>query len=70
LHPDSDISASGYYYPIGRQPRLCRACKRAGPPCGGQQGKIADFGTQAGLTYLPCRELAVLGNIWEKIFQK
>jgi hypothetical protein len=78
LHPDSDISASGYYYPIGAnrdfvglasEPALLAAVNKALSELQAE-GKIADFGTQAGLTYLPCRELAVLGNIWEKIFQK
>jgi len=34
------------------------------------EGKIADLGKQAGLTYLPPREPAILDNIWEKIFEK
>ena len=78
LHPDSDISASGYYYPIGAnrgfvalasEPTLLAAVNKALSELQAE-GKIADFGTQAGLTYLPSREPAVLGNIWEKIFQK
>ena len=78
LHPDSGISASGYYYPIGAnrgfvalasEPTLLAAVNKALAELQAE-GKIADFGTQAGLTYLPPREPAILGNIWEKIFQK
>jgi ABC-type amino acid transport substrate-binding protein len=78
LHPDSGISASGYYYPIGAnrgfvalasEPTLLAAVNKALAELQAE-GKVADFGTRAGLTYLPPQEPAILGNIWEKIFQK
>lgn len=34
------------------------------------EGKIAEFGKQAGLTYLPPREPAILGDVWGKIIQR
>jgi len=34
------------------------------------EGKIAEFGKQAGLTYLPPREPAILGDVWMKIIQR
>jgi hypothetical protein len=78
LHPGSGISASGYYYPIGAnrgyvalasEPALLEAVNKALAELQAE-GKIAEFGKQAGLTYLPPREPAILGNVWEKIFQR
>jgi ABC-type amino acid transport substrate-binding protein len=77
-HPDTGLSASGYYYPIGAnrgyvtlagEPALLSAVNKA---LGDLQdeGKIAQFAGQTGLTYLPPREPAILGNIWEKIIQR
>ena len=77
-HPDASVSASGYYYPIGAnrgyvtlasEPTLLAAVNKALSDLQAE-GKIADFGKQAGLTYLPPREPAVLGNVWQKIIQK
>ena len=34
------------------------------------EGKIAEFGKQAGLTYLPPREPVILGDVWMKIIQQ
>lgn len=34
------------------------------------EGKIAEFGKRAGLTYLPPHEPAILGNVWDKIIQR
>jgi ABC-type amino acid transport substrate-binding protein len=77
-HPDSPLSATGYYYPIGAnrgyvmlasEPALLAAVNKALSDLQAE-GKIADFGKQAGLTYLPPREPAILGNVWEKIIQK
>ena len=77
-HPDTGLSASGYYYPIGAnrgyvslasEPELLSAVNKA---LGDLQaeGKIAEFASQSGLTYLPPREPAILGNVWEKIIQR
>ena len=33
-------------------------------------GTIAELGRAAGLTYLPPREPAILGDVWLKILQK
>jgi ABC-type amino acid transport substrate-binding protein len=77
-HPDTAITPSGYYYPIGANrgyvglasdPALIEAINTA---LGGlaADGKIAEFGKQAGLTYLPPREPAILGDVWMKIIQR
>jgi ABC-type amino acid transport substrate-binding protein len=77
-HSDTALSASGYYYPIAAnrgyitlasEPALLAAVNKALSDLQAE-GKIADFGKQAGLTYLPPREPAILGNVWEKIIQK
>ncbi|WP_458146759.1 hypothetical protein [Bradyrhizobium sp. UFLA05-109] len=31
---------------------------------------IAEFGKQAGLTYLPPHEPAILGDVWKQIIQR
>jgi ABC-type amino acid transport substrate-binding protein len=77
-HPDTRLAASGYYYPIGANrgyvglagdPDLLVAVNKA---LTGLQadGTIADLGRAAGLTYLPPREPAVLGDVWRQILQK
>lgn len=77
-HPDTAISASGYYYPIGANrgyvglasdPALIEAVNKALTELGAE-GKIAEFGKQAGLTYLPPREPAILGDVWKLIIQR
>lgn len=77
-HPDTTISASGYYYPIGANrgyvglgsdPDLIETVNKALTDLGAE-GRIAEFGKQAGLTYLPPREPAILGDIWGKIIQR
>ena len=78
VHPDSRLVASGYYYPIGANrgyvglagdPDLLLAVNKA---LTGLQadGTIADLGRAAGLTYLPPREPAILGDVWRQILQK
>jgi ABC-type amino acid transport substrate-binding protein len=77
-HPDTRLAASGYYYPIGANrgyvglagdPDLLVAVNTA---LTGLQadGTIADLGRAAGLTYLPPREPAILGDVWRQILQK
>jgi hypothetical protein len=34
------------------------------------EGKIAEFGREAGLTYLPPREPTILGDVWKQIIQQ
>ncbi len=77
-HPDSAIAASGYYYPIGANrgyvalasdPALLAAVDKALADLT-MDGKIAEFGKQAGLTYLPPREPAILGDVWAQIIQR
>jgi ABC-type amino acid transport substrate-binding protein len=77
-HPDTAITASGYYYPIGANRGyvglasdgpLIEAVNKALTELAAE-GKIAAFGGQAGLTYLPPREPAILGDVWTKIIQR
>jgi ABC-type amino acid transport substrate-binding protein len=77
-HPDSKIIASGYYYPIGvnrgyvglaADPALLVAVDKALADLQAA-GTIAGLAQAAGLTYLPPREPAILGDVWQKIFQK
>lgn len=77
-HPDTTITASGYYYPIGANrgyvglasdPALIEAANNALTDLAAE-GKIAEFGKQAGLTYLPPREPAILGDVWRQIIQR
>jgi ABC-type amino acid transport substrate-binding protein len=77
-HPDTAISASGYYYPIGANrgyvglgsdPALIEAVNKALADLAAG-GMVAEFGKQAGLTYLPPREPAILGDVWTKIIQR
>jgi len=77
-HPDTRLAASGYYYPIGANrgyvglasdPDLLAAVNKA---LTGLQadGTVADLARAAGLTYLPPREPAILGDVWRQILQK
>lgn len=77
-HPDTAITASGYYYPIGANRgyvglasdgALIEAVNKVLSDLAAD-GKIAEFGKQAGLTYLPPREPAILGDVWTKIIQR
>lgn len=77
-HPDTAITASGYYYPIGANrgyvglgsdPALIDTVNKALGELTAD-GKIAEFGKQSGLTYLPPREPAILGDVWTKIIQR
>ncbi|MCK1737884.1 transporter substrate-binding domain-containing protein [Bradyrhizobium sp. 138] len=77
-HPDNALAASGYYYPIGANRgyvglasdgALIEAVNKALSALAAE-GKIAEFGRQAGLTYLPPREPAILGDVWTKIIQR
>jgi ABC-type amino acid transport substrate-binding protein len=78
VHPDTHLAASGYYYPVGANrgyvglagdPDLLVAVNKA---LTGLQadGTVADLARAAGLTYLPPREPAILGDVWRQILQK
>jgi ABC-type amino acid transport substrate-binding protein len=70
-HPETTLAASGYYYPIGANrgyvglasdPELLLAVNTALTELQAA-GTVADFAKAAGLTYLPPREPAILGEI-------
>ena len=56
----------------GRRAALQQAIEAVNKALSGlaAEGKIAGFGRQAGLTYLPPREPAILGDVWTKIIQR
>lgn len=77
-HPDTRLGASGYFYPIGANrgyvglasdPDLLVAVNKALADLQAA-GTIAQLGQTAGLTYLPPREPAILGDVWLKVLQK
>ncbi len=77
-HPDTQLTGSGYYYPIGinsgyvalaSDPELLAAVDKALDELKAE-GKIAELGKQAGLTYLAPREPAVLGDAWREIIRR
>ena len=77
-HPDTKLAASGYFYPIGANrgyvglasdPDLLVAVNKALSDLQAA-GTIADLGQAAGLTYLPPREPAILGDVWLKVLQR
>ena len=77
-HPDSKVAGSGYYYPIGvnrgyvgldSDPALLAAVNKALTDLQGS-GNIAALAQAAGLTYLPPREPAILGDVWLKVLGK
>jgi ABC-type amino acid transport substrate-binding protein len=77
-HPDTSLAASGYFYPIGvnrgyvglaSDPALLVAVNKALSDLQAA-GTVADLGRAAGLTYLPPREPAILGDALLKVLQK
>jgi ABC-type amino acid transport substrate-binding protein len=77
-HPDSKITGSGYYYPIGvnrgyvgldSDPALLAGVNKALSDLQGS-GAIAGLAKNAGLTYLPPREPAILGDVWLTVLGK
>ena len=77
-HPDSRLAASSYYYPIGvnrgyvvlaSDPALIAAVNKALSELQAA-GTIADLAKQAGLTYLPPVEPAILGDELQRVLQK
>jgi ABC-type amino acid transport substrate-binding protein len=76
-HPDTTLTGSGYLYPIGANrgyvglasnPSLIAEVNEV---LTGLQasGKLAAFGQATGLTYLPPREPAVLGDAFQKVLR-
>jgi ABC-type amino acid transport substrate-binding protein len=77
-HPDNKLVATGYYYPIGvnrgyvglaGDSTLLEAVNKVLSDLQAR-GSIAEFARAAGLTYLPPREPAVLGDVLQQILQK
>jgi ABC-type amino acid transport substrate-binding protein len=77
-HPDSKLTASGYYYPIGvnrgyvglaSDPALIAAVNKALSDLQAA-GTIAELAKAAGLTYLPPVEPAILGDQLQKVLQQ
>jgi ABC-type amino acid transport substrate-binding protein len=77
-HPDAKVASSGYFYPVGANrgyvglasdPSLLAAVNKALSDLHAV-GTIAELGRAAGLTYLPPREPAILGDVWLKVLQK
>jgi ABC-type amino acid transport substrate-binding protein len=77
-HPDTAITASGYYYPIGANrgyvglasdSDLLAVVNKALSDLQAA-GTIAELGKAAGLTYLAPREPIILGDVWQKVLQK
>lgn len=77
-HPDTRLAASGYYYPVGANRgyvgldsdmALITAVNKALTELQAA-GTMAALAKAAGLTYLPPREPAILGDVWMQIFKK
>jgi ABC-type amino acid transport substrate-binding protein len=77
-HPDSKLTGSGYYYPIGANrgyvglasdPALIEAVNKALSELQGA-GTIPQLAQAAGLTYLPPREPIVLGDVWRQVLNR
>jgi ABC-type amino acid transport substrate-binding protein len=77
-HPDNKLVATGYYHPIGvnrgyvglaSDPALLDGVNKALSDLQAKDS-IAELARAAGLTYLPPREPAVLGDVLQQILQK
>jgi ABC-type amino acid transport substrate-binding protein len=78
VHPDTKLVPSGYYYPIGANrgyvglasdPTLLVAVNQALSDLQGA-GTIAELGRAAGLTFLPPREPAILGDEMQRVLRR
>ena len=74
-HPDTKLTGSGYYYPVGANrgyvglasdAALLDAVNKALSELQAE-GALARFGQATGLTYLPPREPAILGDAMQKV---
>jgi ABC-type amino acid transport substrate-binding protein len=77
-HPDSKLTGSGYYYPIGvnrgyvglaSDTALIEAVNKALSELQGA-GTIEQLAQAAGLTYLPPREPIILGDVWRQVLNR
>jgi ABC-type amino acid transport substrate-binding protein len=77
-HSDTKLAGSGYFYPIGvnrgyvglaGDGSLLVAVNKALSDLQAA-GTLASFGQATGLTFLPPREPAILGDVWLKVLQK
>lgn len=77
-HPDTKLAASGYFYPVGANRgyvgldsdmALIAAVNKALTELQAA-GTMATLAKAAGLTYVPPREPAILGDVWLQIFKK
>jgi ABC-type amino acid transport substrate-binding protein len=77
-HPDTKLAPSGYYYPIGANrgyvglasdPALLVAVNQALSDLQ-TAGTAAELGRAAGLTFLPPREPAILGDEMQQVLRK
>ena len=77
-HPDTRITASGYYYPIGANrgyvaletdKALLESVNKVLADLQAK-GTIAELGKAAGLTWLAPREPIILGDVWLKILNR
>jgi len=78
VHPDNNLAATGYYYPIGINRgyvalasnfTLLDDVNKALADLQAR-GTVAELARAAGLTYLPPREPAVLGDVLQQILGK
>ena len=76
-HPDTRLAASGYFYPVGANrgyvglasdPDLLVAVNKALSDLQAA-GTVAELGQAAGLTYLPPREPAILGDEMQQVLR-
>jgi ABC-type amino acid transport substrate-binding protein len=76
-HPNSAIKGSGYFYPIGvnrgfvglaSDPALLVEVNKVLSDLQ-EKGAVAEFARSAGLTFLPPREPAILGDAMMKAIQ-
>jgi ABC-type amino acid transport substrate-binding protein len=77
-HPETKIAGTGFYYPVGvnrgyvaltEEKDLLVAVNKALSDLQAA-GTIVELAQAAGLTYLPPREPAIVGDIWRTILQK
>ena len=78
VHPDNHLAATGYYYPIGINRGYVALASNVTLLDGVNKaladlqarGTVAELARAAGLTYLPPREPAVLGDVLQQILGK
>ena len=63
------IGANRGYIALASDPALVAAVNKALAELQAE-GKVAEYGKEAGLTYLLPHELAILDNVWEKNLQQ